>query len=79
MFILLGAFVLIGGGAFVSLRQPQRLPQYVSEVGHHLKFERVAAPGFDAQGRGSLADSAWSMRYFRADGDPTGYLYVGTD
>jgi hypothetical protein len=79
LFVFLGSFVLIGGGAFVSLRQPQRLPQYVSQVGRHLEFERVAAPGFDAQGRGRLADSAWSMRYFQADGDPTGYLYVGTD
>ena len=39
----------------------------------------MAAPGFDAQGRGRLADSAWSMRYFQADGDSSGYLYVGKD
>ena len=38
LFVLLGSFVLIGGGAFVSLRQPQRLPQYVSQAGHHLEL-----------------------------------------
>ena len=26
LFVLLGSFVLIGGGAFVSLRQPHRQP-----------------------------------------------------
>jgi hypothetical protein len=79
LFLLLASFLLAGAGLGMALRQPQRLPQYVSRVGHQLGFERVAAAGFDAQGRGRLADSAWSMRYFRADGDPTGYLYVGTD
>ncbi len=55
------------------------MPKYASQVGSKLNFEQVAAPGFDDQGRARRADSAWSMRYFQADGADTGYLYVGTD
>jgi len=79
LMLVLALFMLTGAGASFSLRQPQRLPQYVSQVGSGLEFERVAAPGFDNEGQTRLADSAWSMRYFQADGDPTGYVYVGTD
>jgi hypothetical protein len=73
------ASVLIGVGLFVATRRPQRLPGYASPIGSQLNFEQVAEPGFDDRGRARLADSAWSMRYFQADGADTGYLYVGTD
>jgi hypothetical protein len=69
----------VSGGIFIATRWPQRLPRYASEIGSHLSFERVAEPGFDDEGRARLADSAWSMRYFQADGADTGYIYVGTD
>lgn len=75
----LSLFVLVGVGLFVATRWPQRLPRYASQVGTFLNFEQVANPGFDEQGRRRLADSAWTMRYFQADGAGTGYLYVGTD
>jgi hypothetical protein len=76
---LISLFVLVGVGLFIATRRPQRLPQYVSQIGSDLTFERVAEPGFDDEGRARLADSAWAMRYFRADAAATGYLYVGTD
>jgi hypothetical protein len=76
---LLSLFVLISVVLFVATRRPQRLPQYASQVGSGLNLEQVAAPGFDEQGQTRLADSAWSMRYFQADGATAGYLYVGTD
>jgi hypothetical protein len=77
--VVISLFVLIGVVLFVVTRRPQRLPGYASQVGPHLNFERVAEPGFDDQGRARQADSAWSMRYFQADGASTGYVYVGTD
>ena len=77
--IFLLMFVCSGVGLSASLRRTQRLPHYVSQVGAHLNFEQVASPGFDEAGQARLSDSAWSMHYFRADGDSTGYLYVGTD
>jgi hypothetical protein len=76
---LLLTFVFSSVGVSASLRRTQRLPHYVSQVGTHLNFEQVASPGFDEDGQARLSDSAWSMRYFQADGDSTGYLYVGTD
>lgn len=79
MSLLLLMFVCSSVGVSASLRRPQRLPLYVSQVGAHLDFERVSQPGFDAGGRVRLADSAWSMRYFQADGANTGHVYVGTD
>ncbi len=72
-------FVLIGAGLFVATHRPHYLPRYVSLVNTASEFRRVAPPGFDEDGRARLADSAWSMRYFRPDGATTGYLYVGTD
>jgi len=72
---MLVAFI---AGVPVATRWPQRLPTYVS-TSSHLTFEQVAQPGFDAEGQARLADSAWSMRYFQADGDDRGYVYVGTD
>jgi hypothetical protein len=77
--LVISLFVLIGIVLFIATRRPQRLPGYASQVGSGLNLEQVAAPGFDDQGRARLADSAWSMRYFQADGATTGYLYVGTD
>jgi hypothetical protein len=77
--VLILLFVLIGVSLFVATRRPQRLPQYANPVSSHLSFEQVAAPGFDQEGRARIADSAWSMRYFQADGASTGHLYVGTD
>jgi hypothetical protein len=71
--------VALGGLAAYAIRRPQRLPRYVSEFDSQLAFRRVAEPGFDVDGRARLADSAWSMRYFRAEGAMNGYLYVGTD
>jgi len=62
---------------FTTPRRPQQLPTYASPA--NLQFQRVAQPGFDADGQARLADSAWSMRYFKADGAETGYVYVGTD
>jgi hypothetical protein len=73
------AVVLLIVAVIVAPRWPQRMPRYTSEVGAQLSFERVAEPGFGPAGRLRLADSAWSMRYFRADGAADGYLYVGTD
>ncbi len=64
---------------FIAMHWHQRLPTYASALGDNLSFERVTEPGFDADGQARLADSAWSMRYFQADGASTGYLYVGTD
>jgi hypothetical protein len=72
VFVVLVSVVLL----FAS-RRPQRLPTYASPA--NLQFQRVAQPGFDADGQARLADSAWSMRYFKADGAGTGYVYVGTD
>ena len=63
----------------IAPRWPQRMPHYTSKVGAQLSFERAAEPGLGESGRLRLADSAWSMRYFQADGAPDGYLYVGTD
>jgi hypothetical protein len=77
--VLILLFVLIGVSLFVATRRPQRLPEYASPVGPLLNFEQVAEPGFDDLGRARYADSAWSMRYFQADGASSGYLYVGTD
>jgi hypothetical protein len=77
--VLILLFVLIGVSLFVATRRPQRLPGYASQVGPLLNFEQVAEPGFDDLGRARYADSAWSMRYFQADGASSGYLYVGTD
>jgi hypothetical protein len=76
---LLVTFVCSSVGVSASLRRPQQLPHYISQVGAHLDIERVSQPGFDAEGWERLADSAWSMRYFEADGANIGYLYVGTD
>jgi hypothetical protein len=77
--LLLLLCILVGIGLFVVARWPQRLPSYASRVGPNLKFEQVASPGFDDEGRAHVADSAWSMRYFRPDGVAAGHLYVGTD
>jgi len=78
--VVISLFVLAGVVLFVVTRRPQRLPEYASQAGDPgLNFEQVAEPGFDDQGRARAADSAWSMRYFQADGASTGYLYVGTD
>jgi hypothetical protein len=77
--IILAVLLLIGVGLFIATRRPQRLPEYASQGGSLPGFEQVAQPGFDDQGRARAADSAWSMRYFQADGASTGYLYVGTD
>jgi len=76
LFVVLFVMVL---AVYVATRRPQRLPKYVGNIGPRLSFERVSQPGFDDAGRARLADSAWSMRYFQADGSETGYLYVGTD
>lgn len=70
--------VLLCISVVIATRWPQRLPRYASAVSH-LTFEQVAEPGFDTEGQGRSADSAWSMRYYRAEGADTGYLYVGTD
>lgn len=76
---LISLIVLIGVLLFAATRWPQRLPWYADQIDSHLNFEQVAEPGFDDQGRARQADSAWSMRYFQADGASTGYVYVGTD
>jgi len=62
---------------FRITRRPQQLPSYASQI--DLPFQEVAQPGFDADGQARKADSAWSMRYFEADGADNGYIYVGTD
>ncbi len=77
--LLLAMVALVSVLLFAATRHRQKLPSYVSTIAPDLEFEQVAEPGFDAQGRSRDADSAWSMRYFRADGANTGYLYVGTD
>jgi len=77
--LLLSLCTLVSIGLFVVTRWPQRLPGYASQVGPNLEFGQVASPGFDEAGQARLADSAWSMRYFRPDGAAAGYLYVGTD
>ncbi len=76
---VLGACILVTAGLWYFSHVPIRLPEYVSSFRPELHFQDVAAPGFDQQGQQRLADSAWSMRYFRADDSPIGYLYVGTD
>jgi hypothetical protein len=79
LLVLLGILLVATAGIYLATRWRQRLPEYVSEAGSHLSFVQVTEPGFDAAGRARLADSAWSMRYYQADGSDAGYLYVGTD
>lgn len=76
---LTAVLVVATVGIYVGTRWPQRLPKYTSQYDAQLSFDQVAEPGFDESGRERLADSAWSMRYFQADGATTGYLYAGTD
>jgi len=77
-FVLLVVLILISGAELVrASRRTLWLPTYASPA--NLEFMRVSQPGFDAGGQARLADSAWSMHYFRPDGTDTGYLYVGTD
>ncbi len=75
---LLVVAVIVTVGVVVATRWPQRLPKYASTFSD-LAFDQVAQPGFDAEGQARLADSAWSMRYYQAEGSDLGYLYVGTD
>jgi hypothetical protein len=77
--ILLCILLVATAGIYLATRWRQRLPEYVSVAGPNLRFVQVAEPGFDKSGRARLADSAWSMRYYQADGSDAGYLYVGTD
>jgi hypothetical protein len=76
-----GIILVVAISALLLLltRRPQRFPSYACAAGPKLQFQSVAQPGFDADGQARLADSAWSMRYFQADGADTGYVYVGTD
>ncbi len=75
--LLVAMLVLVSAILFAASRSPQQLPTYASPA--NLQFQQVAQPGFDADGQARLADSAWSMRYFKADGADAGYVYVGTD
>jgi hypothetical protein len=78
-FALLSLILVILLLPALATRLPPRVPRYVSEFQSDLQFEQIAEPGFDADGRARMADSAWSMAYFQPDEATTGYLYVGTD
>jgi hypothetical protein len=58
--ILLGLLSVAG---FALPRQTQQFPEYASDHAS-FDFEQAAAPGFDADGRAGLSDSAWSMKWF---------------
>ena len=79
-FGLLALLVLAAGivtGLYLLSHHQHRVPSYITP--QDVRFQQVAKPGFDADGQARLADSAWSMRYFQADGADSGYVYVGTD